>query len=276
MEANEMSNRSESLEATAAREELMLGLSTALESDQYFLVYQPEIDLHTNAFAGVEALLRWRHPVQGVVNPDTFVPELEAQGLIVAVGSWAISTACAQGSEWHDKGYRFSVSLNISPLQFEWPAFVDQVEEALHSNRFPASLLVLEFAQSTLTPQHVDQLAALKHLGVRLAIDDFVPGSSQLSDLATSPVDIVKLDRQFIASMSRSDAAAGLVHSLVAAAKGLHLQIVASGIEDDEQRRRLQLEDVAIGQGFHFSKPHEAVEIDRYLEDFSIFSGKPL
>jgi c-di-GMP phosphodiesterase len=271
-----MSNRPESSKAAAAREELLSDLSTALENDQFFLVYQPEIDLHTNAFAGVEALLRWRHPIHGVVSPDTFVPALEAQGLIVAVGSWALSTACAQGSEWHDKGYRFSVSLNISPLQFEWPTFVTQVEEALDSSRFPASLLVLEFAQSTLSPQHGDQLAALKHLGVRIAIDDFEPGLSQLSDLATTPIDIVKLDRQFIASMSQSDAAAGLVHSLVEAAKRMRLQIVASGIEDDDQRRRLQLEDVAIGQGFHFSKPHEAVEIDRYLEDFSIFSGKPL
>jgi EAL domain-containing protein (putative c-di-GMP-specific phosphodiesterase class I) len=271
-----MSNRPESPKDTAAREELMADLATALENDQFFLVYQPEIDLHTNAFVGVEALLRWRHPEQGVVGPDVFVPALEARGLIVAVGSWALSTACAQGSEWHDKGYRFSVSLNISPLQFEWPAFVAQVEEALDSSRFPASLLVLEFSQSTLTPENGHQLAGLKQLGVRLAIDDFEPGSSQLSDLATSPIDIVKLDRQFIASMSQSDSAAGLVHSLVAAAKGMQLQIVASGIEDDDQRRRLQLEDVAVGQGFHFSKPHEAVEIDRYLEDFSIFSGKPL
>ncbi len=254
----------------------MSDLSTALENDQFFLVYQPEIDLHTNAFAGVEALLRWRHPTQGVVSPDRFVPALEAQGLIVDVGSWTLLTACAQGSEWHDKGYRFPVSLNISPLQLESPAFVSQVEEALDSSRFPASLLVLEFAQSTLTSNYDEQLASLKKLGVRLAVDDFEPGASHLDNLAMSPVDIVKLDRQFIASMSQSDAAADFVHSLVAAAKGLHLQIVASGIEDDEQRRRLQLEDVAIGQGFHFSKPHVAAEIDRYLEDFSIFSGKPL
>jgi c-di-GMP phosphodiesterase len=271
-----MSNRPDTSKATAGQEAFMADLSTALENDQFFLVYQPEIDLHTNAFAGVEALLRWRHPEQGVVNPDTFVPALEAQGLIGAVGSWALSTACSQGSEWHDKGYRFSVALNISPLQFESSAFVSQVEDALDASRFPASLLVLEFAQSTLTSTYGDQLSALKELGVRLAIDDFEPDSSQLDDLATSPVDIVKLDRRFIASMSQSEAAADLVHSLVAAAKGLHLQIVASGIEDDDQRRRLQLEDVAIGQGFHFSKPHEAAEIDRYLEDFSIFSGKPL
>ncbi len=271
-----MSNTPESPKATPASVDYMLDLSTALENDQFFLVYQPEIDLHTNAFTGVEALLRWRHPVQGVVSPDIFVPALEAQDLIVAVGSWALSTACTQGSEWHDKGYRFSVSLNISPLQFEWPAFDTQVAAALEMSRFPASLLVLEFAQSTLTSHEGEQLAALKALGVRLAVDDFEPGSSLLEDLATSPVDIVKLDRQFIASMSQSDAAADLVHSLVAAAKGMHLQIIASGIEDDEQRRRLQLEEVAIGQGFHFSKPHVAAEIDRYLEDFSIFSGKPL
>ncbi len=271
-----MSNKPESPNGLATDEVRLAELSVALENDEFFLVYQPEIDLHTNAFAGVEALLRWRHPTQGIVSPDNFVPALEDQGLIVAVGSWALLTACAQGSEWHDKGYRFPVSLNVSPRQLEGPAFLTHVEEALEATRFPASLLVLEFAQTSLNPRYADQLVALKKRGVRLAIDDFEPGLSQLSDLEASPIDIIKLDRRFIASLSASDTAVTLVHTLVEMAKELPLQIVASGIEDDDQRRRLQREDVAIGQGFHFSRPHEAVEIDRYLEDFSIFSGKPL
>jgi EAL domain-containing protein (putative c-di-GMP-specific phosphodiesterase class I) len=258
------------------RHDIKSELDAAVSEHQFFLVYQPEIDLHTNAFVGVEALLRWRHPARGIVGPDSFVPELEATGLILPVGRWAMTTACQQGAEWHDKGYRFTVSLNISALQFNSAEFVDDVDSALVSSRFPRSLLVLEFAQAILTADSGAQLRALKDLGVRLAVDDFAPGQSELRGLSGTPIDIVKLDRQFIASMTSSSTAASQVHELVERSKSMGLQIVASGIEDAEQRQRLQLEDVSVGQGFHFSRPHEAQEIDRYLEDFSIFSGKPL
>jgi EAL domain-containing protein (putative c-di-GMP-specific phosphodiesterase class I) len=258
------------------RDDVNADLQAAVDNDQFFLVYQPEIDLHTNAFVGVEALLRWRRPGRGVVSPDSFLPALESTGLILPVGRWTLSTACAQGAEWHDKGYRFTVSVNISARQFASPEFVDDVDEILLSSRFPRSLLVLEFAQAMLTNESSERLRALKELGVRLAVDDFAPGKSKLSDLAGSPIDIVKLERQFISSMSASPSAVAQVHELVELSKKMNLQIVASGIEDAEQRERLQLEDVSVGQGFHFSKPHEAQEIDHYLEDFSIFSGKPL
>jgi EAL domain-containing protein (putative c-di-GMP-specific phosphodiesterase class I) len=251
-------------------------LETALADEQFFLVYQPEIDLHSNAFVGVEALIRWRHPNRGVLSPDDFVPELESSGLILAVGRWALATACSQGSEWHDKGFRFTVSVNVSARQFAWTGFVEEVEEVISTSRFPAPLLVLEFAQATLAGEVSDRLAALNQLGVRLAIDDFEPGASLLSDLETMPVTVLKLDRRFVSTLSDSPEATELVHTLVDLAKKSQLQIVASGIEDAEQRRRLQLEDVGVGQGFLFSKPHEATEIDRFLEDFSIFSGKPL
>lgn len=271
-----MAHEASESDATKDRHDVNSDLETAVAKGQFFLVYQPEIDLHTNAFVGVEALLRWRHPERGVVNPDSFVPALESTGLILPVGRWALSTACAQGAEWHDKGYRFSVSVNISARQFESSDFVDDVDEILMSSRFPRSLLVLEFAQSILSSDSGAQLRALKELGVRLAVDDFAPGTSKLSDLAGSPIDIVKLERRFISSMSESPTSIAQVHEIVELSKEMNLQIVASGIEDAEQRQRLQLEDVAVGQGFHFSRPHEAQEIDHYLEDFSIFSGKPL
>lgn len=251
-------------------------LAKALADEQFFLVYQPEIDLHSNAFVGVEALIRWRHPARGVLGPDEFVPVLEASGLILAVGRWALATACAQGAEWHDKGFRFTVSVNVSPKQFAWPGFVGEVDEALASSRFPAGLLVLEFAQETLRGESMPRLAELAELGVRLSVDDFEPGQSLLGDIENLPITIVKLDRRFVATLSESSNGTELVHALVELAKKSQLQIVASGIEDAEQRQRLQLEDVGVGQGFLFSRPHEAADIDRYLENFSIFSGKPL
>jgi EAL domain-containing protein (putative c-di-GMP-specific phosphodiesterase class I) len=271
-----MANESESSRESAEDIDWTGDLARALEEEQFFLVYQPEIDLHSNAFVGVEALLRWRHPQRGVLGPDSFVPQLEASGLILTVGRWALTTACAQGAEWHDKGYRFTVSVNISDRQFAWDGFVNEVEEVLTSSRFPSGLLVLEFAQRTLAGESANRLRDLSDLGVRLAVDDFEPGQSVLSDLENLPISVVKLDRGFVAALSDSPTGTELVHALVELAKKSKVQIVASGIEDAEQRQRLQLEEVGVGQGFLFSKPHEAAEIDLYLEDFSIFSGKPL
>jgi len=254
-------------------------LAHALESEQYFLMYQPTIDLQSGAFVGVEALLRWRHPERGVVNPEEFIPELEASGDIVAVGRWALQTACVQGAQWHARGYRFAVSVNVSPNELEDLEFLDTVETTLEASDFDPASLVLEFSQRVLLndEEHaVSRLVALKNLGVRLAVDDFAPGHSPLANLERLPIDVVKLDRDFIAALSSSSEAASLVHTLVLLARSLNLQIIASGIEDAEQRQRLQFEEVDVGQGFLFSRPHEAAEIDRFLEDFAIFSGKPL
>jgi EAL domain-containing protein (putative c-di-GMP-specific phosphodiesterase class I) len=254
-------------------------LAAALETHQFFLVYQPTIDLETNAFAGVEALIRWRHPIRGVLSPDAFIDELEATGDIVPVGRWALATACMNGSAWHDKGYRFNVSVNVSPRQFSYSGFYDDVAGALAESRFDPTLLVLEFAQGTLTADADatrERLARLHELGVRFAVDDFEPGESALDELQEFDIDIVKLDREFIGSLATSNDAASLVHRLVQLSESRHLQVIAAGIEDSDQREALQNERVHVGQGYLFSKPHEAEEIDRYLEDFAIFSGKPL
>ncbi len=265
--------------ADSGHQDLTADLSRALEADQFFLVYQPTIDLQTNAFAGVEALIRWRHPDRGVVGPEDFIPELEASGLIIPVGRWALTTACFQGAAWHAKGYRFAVSVNISGKQLAHAEFAGDVETALTSSQFDPAHLILEFSQQALTGDRaatVSRLEKLKALGVRLAVDDFEPEYSPLANLEELPIDIVKLDREFIAAITNSSKTAALVHTLVLLARSLNLQIIASGIEDADQRRQLQFEDVDIGQGFLFSKPHEVEEIDRFLEDFAIFSGKPL
>jgi EAL domain-containing protein (putative c-di-GMP-specific phosphodiesterase class I) len=254
-------------------------LAAALASGQFFLVYQPTIDLETGAFAGVEALIRWRHPSRGVLSPEVFIDELESTGEIVPVGRWALQTASAHGAAWHDKGYRFNVSVNVSPRQFASDGFFEDVANALRESRFDASLFVLEFAQGTLTADHdasLERLGRLRELGVRFAVDDFEPGESALDELQEFAIDIVKLNRDFIATLATSLDAASLVHRLVQLSESRHLQVIAAGVEDSDQRETLRNERVHVGQGYLFSKPHEAEEIDRYLEDFSIFSGKPL
>jgi EAL domain-containing protein (putative c-di-GMP-specific phosphodiesterase class I) len=274
-----MVNEPLSLEAERDRELLSDELSFALARDQFLLVYQPTIELQSNAFAGVEALIRWRNPDRGVVGPEMFLSELERSGQIVSVGKWALDTACQQGAAWYAKGYRFAVSVNISVQQLESETFVNYVRGALFSTQFDPALLVLEFSQESLlrggesTSNTIEQLKAL---GVRIAVDDFTPGISSMSTLRQIPIDIVKLDRNFVNGISKSPQDVELVQSLVQFGKTLNLLIVASGIEDIDQRRRLQAKEINFGQGFLFSAPHEAEQIDQYLEDFAIFSGQPL
>jgi len=259
--------------------DLKADLAGALGNSQFFLVYQPTIDLQNNAFAGVEALLRWRHPSRGIISPEAFIPDLEANGDIIPVGRWILETACAQGAAWHDRGFRFTVSVNISMKQFGHDEFMIDVDEALVSSGFDPSLLVLEFPLSVITGDDetaTGELNLLRNRGVRLAVDDFAPSHDTLATLESSPFSIVKLDRKFIADMTTSATAEPFVLQLVQLAKVHSLQIIASGVEEAEQRRRLQTDEVNVGQGFLFSKPHEVAELDRFLEDFSIFSGKPL
>lgn len=266
-------------EAVDTRRDVALDLAKALDLGQFFLVYQPTIDLRTNAFAGVEALIRWRHPDRGVLGPDAFIDDLEASRQIVPVGRWALDVACAQGAAWHDRGYRFAVSVNISKRQFELEGFYDDVASALGSSRFDPALLVLELAQTTLIGDPdgaVARLATLRELGVRFAVDDFEPGVSTIDELEQFSIDVVKLDRRFVAGISTSPEAAALVHALVQLSEDRRVQVIASGVEDADQRSALESENVHVGQGYLFSKPHEAEEIDRYLKDFAIFSGKPL
>lgn len=249
----------------------------ALANQEFFLVYQPEFDLKSNAFVGVEALLRWRHPNHGVVLPDEFLSLLEESGNITAVGRWTLVSACAQGREWHDMGYRFSVSVNISPRQIRDEEFVTDVASAITISGFTALNLVLEIPQRILAggPVVIEHLEALRTLGIRIAVDDIELEQEVVALLESTPIDIVKLDRQFVARMSEEPMSSTL-ESLVDMARAKNLQVVAAGVEDAEQRQLLQFGHVGIGQGYHFSKPREAVEINQMLLDFSIFSGKPL
>ncbi len=262
-------------DASSWREE---ELASACASDEFLLVYQPTIDLQTYAFVGVEALLRWRHPRLGVLGPDAFLGALESSGAIVEVGAWVISTACQQGASWHSRGHRFSVSVNVSERQLAAPSFVRDVDRSLDESRFDAAHLVLEFSERTLSafPDAPSALGALKRLGVQLAVDDFGAEPTSETLVSTLPIDVVKIDRAYITGLSSSPGDAARVHQLVQLGKALHVRTVAQGVEDDDQRLALQDEHVDLGQGFLFSVPHEVEAIDRFLEDYAIFSGKPL
>ncbi|HEV2426804.1 MAG TPA: EAL domain-containing protein [Acidimicrobiales bacterium] len=255
-------------------------LRRAADAQEFFLVYQPVIDLQSGAFAGVEALLRWRHPSRGVLGPEAFLSDLADSDLIAQVGRWVLASACRQGAQWHRKGYRFSVSVNVAPRQFSRRDFVDDVMDALTQSRLNPTLLTLELPERAITKGNRDvspRLARLVDLGIRVCVDDFDLGRSTLASLEGFPVRAVKISRDSLAAVTsgRSPGAAAL-RELVDEARGRGVVVLASGVEDADQRELLAAEHVAAGQGYLFSRPHEVAEIDRFLEDYALFSGKPL
>jgi diguanylate cyclase (GGDEF)-like protein len=257
-------------EAVDDSRHLETDLHAALESNQFFLLYQPTFDLSSGSFTGVEALLRWRHPTRGVILPDDFIPALEASGLIVPVGRWVLEEACRQGAAWQRQGHHVTVSINVSAKQLDRDQIVAEVHDALTNSGFDPALCVLELTETTLM-HNVDgtvaRLTLLKALGVRVAIDDFGTGYSSLAYLRQFPVDMLKIDRSFVSGITETSEAAALVHAMVQLGKALGLETVAEGVENDDQRVRLTAEKVDTGQGFLFARPLDVEAVSRLLED---------
>ena len=254
--------------AFRARIELERDLRLALTRGEFFLMYQPVIALETGAVRSMEALLRWRLPSGQVVGPDAFIPALEESGLIVEVGAFVLHEACRMTRTWHVLGLPTAVSVNVSPRQFETGTFVEEVHRALERSGLDPTSLILEMTETTLMRDSREsdlRLAALKDLGVRLAIDDFGTGYSSLAYLQQFPVDIIKIDRAFIAGTAIDGPSAALVHALVELGNALGLETVAEGIETAHQLSRLRAEGCHAGQGFYFSYPLEAADAEFFL-----------
>jgi diguanylate cyclase (GGDEF)-like protein len=248
---------------------LEMDLNGALEADQFFLLYQPTFDLSSGAFTGVEALLRWRHPTRGVIQPDDFISALEANGLIVPVGRWVLEEACQQGATWQRQGHDVTVSINVSAKQLERDQIISDVHAALTSSGFDPRLCVLELTETTLmhnVEDTVGRLTLLKALGVRVAVDDFGTGYSSLSYLRQFPVDVLKIDRSFVSGISETSEAVALVHAMVQLGKALGLETVAEGVENDGQRVQLAAENIDTGQGFLFARPLDVEAVNRLLD----------
>jgi diguanylate cyclase (GGDEF)-like protein len=254
---------------------LEVDLQGALEAQQFFLMYQPTVDLSTGAFTGVEALLRWNHPERGVVQPNDFIPALESSGLIVPVGAWVLHDACRQGALWQGRGHRFTVSVNISAKQLERDQLVTDVREAISMSGFDPNELILELTETALmhdSGSTLSRLMLLKAIGVRIAIDDFGTGYSSLAYLRQFPIDILKIDRSFVSGIADTKESAALVHTLVQLGKVLGIETIAEGVETNDQRSRLETENVDAGQGFLFARPLAVEDLDRLLLESA---GKP-
>ena len=254
--------------AVVDRLELRSDLDAALDRGQYFLLYQPILDLDGLRIRGVEALIRWRHPQRGIIPPDDFIPLLEDSGQIIEVGRWVLGEACTQAQQWHRQGHPIAVSVNVSMRQLESDRLVGDVRDALSRTGLEASWLTLEITESTLMRDArvtVSRLKELKEIGVSIAIDDFGTGYSSMAYLRQFPVDILKIDRSFVADMSDSTDAHALIHTLVELGRTLGLVTLAEGIEVESQLEGLRRERCDIGQGYMFSRPVPPDAIQRLL-----------
>jgi diguanylate cyclase (GGDEF)-like protein len=262
--------RSEMQTAVQERHLLEMDLRDALRKDQFWLAYQPIFSLARGNATGVEALLRWNHPDKGLTPPDRFIPVLEESGMIGEIGRWVLHQACGQGARWHERGLQLDVAVNVSGRQLEHDQLVDDVREALSSSGFPASSLTIEITETAIMKNVsavVRRLRALKDIGVRIAIDDFGTGYSSLAYLQQFPVDMLKIDRSFIASMADSPESGALIHTLVQLGKTLGLETLAEGIEESGQRTQLEREQCDSGQGFLYARPLSADGVESFLSD---------
>ena len=256
--------------AALARLALKGDLERAIERDEFFVLYQPVLDLSTLEIVGVEALLRWRHPERGVVGPLTFIPVAEETGLIIELGRWVLLEACRQAVAWDlaAPGRPITMNVNVSGRQVAETGFVAEVAQILAVTNLDPTRLVLEFTEGVLiqdTEATMATLRELKTLGIRLAIDDFGTGYSSLSYVRQFPIDILKIDRSFVASMSEGRDETALLESILHLSETLHLETVAEGIEDASQLSELQTLGADLGQGFLFAEPLASSEIAALL-----------
>jgi diguanylate cyclase (GGDEF)-like protein/PAS domain S-box-containing protein len=263
-----------------ARLELEADLRRALDRKELALHYQPTIDLADGRIVGFEALVRWHHPVRGMVSPAEFIPAAEATGLILPLGRWVLTEACRQAVAWGARGGRpLKMAVNVSVRQFDRADLPAVVEQVLGETGMPAAQLCLEMTESVLmtdTEDNLAQLIRLKALGVQLAIDDFGTGYSSLAYLGRFPVDTIKIDRSFVERIGDETQESTLARTIVQLGQSLGMSTVAEGIEDAGQLSALRRMGCELAQGFYFSRPVAAAEAGRLLDDASAPLGAPV
>jgi len=258
-----------SMNATAIQRLAMeSALRKAIELDQLRVFYQPVVDVQTREILGAEALLRWVHPEFGMVSPAEFIPLAEESGLIIEIGEWVLREACAQARAWHDSGHQlFSISVNVSSRQFKDGAFLDTVRRALSDTALSPQTLTLELTESLLLDVEAVTitLGRLRGLGVRIAIDDFGTGFSSLGYLKHFPLDALKIDQLFIRNLATDSDDSAIADAIITLAHSLKLQVVAEGVETEQQLAHLRQTSCDTAQGFLFSEPVPADGFEKLL-----------
>lgn len=243
-------------------------LRKALARDEFILYYQPQVDLQTGNINSFEALIRWNSKDLGMVSPGDFIPLAEDTGLIVPIGNWVIDTACKQIKEWSKFGNNgVKIAINISPKQFLQPKLVETIKEAIKKYKINPSLLQIEITEGAMqdTKETSPILKSLKELGITISIDDFGTGYSSLNYIKQFPIDVLKIDQSFVRDVMNSDKDAAITTTIIHLGNSLGFEVVAEGIEEKEQVNFLKAANCQKGQGFLFSRPIPAQDVERLI-----------
>jgi diguanylate cyclase (GGDEF)-like protein len=244
-------------------------LNTALQERQFFLLYQPICELETRAVIGFEALIRWQHPTQGILTPTEFLPAAEETGLIVPIGRWVLEEACARAASWNVAGYRVGISVMVSPKQMNRDGFATDVRRALQQSGIEPGLLTLEIGESAVMDDvaaAASRLNEIKHLGVKIAIDDFGNAYARRSDLQRLPLDLVKVDPSELATTEDEDYRTWLLEAILSLGRDLSLRVIAKGIETEEQMTRLKAMGCTLAQGYFMGEPITTSYVEGVLQ----------
>jgi diguanylate cyclase (GGDEF)-like protein len=245
-------------------------LRMAVEKEQLTVYYQPKIDIASGKIHSMEALVRWVHPVKGIISPGDFIPLAEETGLIIPLGEWVLRESCRQLKQWWDGGMpNIRVAVNLSGLQFQAPNLVEKVNAILEETGLPATGLELEITESMAmdgVEKAIEIVQKLRNLGVQISIDDFGTGYSSLSHLKKFPLHAVKIDQSFVRDLTNDSDDAAIVASILSLAKAMNLRVVAEGVENIEQLKYLKDRDCSEVQGFYFSKPVPAQEFKDLMQ----------
>ncbi|MFC5547014.1 EAL domain-containing protein [Massilia aerilata] len=256
-----------------ARERIALegALRSALQQGQFELHYQPQVDLESGSVVGLEALIRWRHPILGMVRPDRFIHLAEETGLIVPIGSWVLRTACRQSREWQHAGYgTLRIAVNLSARQFAQPGLVREIERVLEETGLAPGCLEIELTESLMMEDvegAIRTMGELKSMGVKLSIDDFGTGYSSLSYLRRFPVDVLKIDRSFVRDITSSEDDAAMVSAIIELARGLRMRVIAEGVETEAQLDYLKRRGCDEVQGHVYAQAASRQDVEAMLRN---------
>jgi EAL domain-containing protein (putative c-di-GMP-specific phosphodiesterase class I) len=244
-------------------------INAALRNEEFELVYQAQINLNDGGIAGVEALIRWRHPVDGVLSPVYFIPAAEECGAIIPIGRWVLHEACRQAQAWKADGLDFNIiAVNISAREFDDSDFLDNVCEVLRETGLEPNRLELEITETVLMKNIQTSTAilhALRAMGIKISIDDFGTGYSSLSYLKRMPVDTMKIDQSFVKDISTENDDV-LVKAIIAIGKNLNYKVIAEGVETQEQFEFLRRNSCEAAQGFWLHSPMPGLEFTKMLK----------
>lgn len=256
-------------EQALARLQIEGDLRNALERNEFILHYQPQVDLHSGNIVGMEALIRWQHPLRGMISPQYFIGLAEETGLIVPIGAWVLTTACQQARTWQMQGLgKLQLSVNLSARQFTHANLVEHIAQTLRRTGLPAQNLEIELTESLVmkdVERAIRTLRELKALGVKLSIDDFGTGYSSLSYLKRFPIDVLKIDQSFVRDITLDADDAAITRSIISLAHSLRLTVIAEGVESDAQLAFLRRYRCDQMQGYFFSRPVCAMDFETLL-----------